>query len=497
MNNKYTKRLVILMLTSLFIVGLFAQKQANWWYFGRNAGLNFNILSPATPSTGGQVQNMPEPVIGPMDTWEGCFTISNKSGDLLMSGDGSTIWNKNNVVMTNGSGMGGGNSSTQSGIIIPVPGSTTLYYAVSVAQDNGTNGVQYSTVDMSNGLGEVLLAGKNTSLLAGPTDENIAAVKKTNSENWWLIHRRQGGSSQVVIYVWEVTSAGIIFHNLYPFIGAFGSGITYVGVLKFSADGTRFISPNLTAQSVIFGEFDPLTGDPSNVDGMSFPTNGLGPYGAEFSPNGDLVYISANNGNAYQIPWSSIKSKTLSSRILIFNNLSNLQLAPDGRIYGVQDVSTSLSVILSPNTPGMGCDPRVFGGYLLNNAGLGLPTFAASFFSAEAENKAFICRDNDFKYRIEIAFSGVPADYPATLEWDWGDLSTPDVQNVTVGQTKYSMEHNYVTLGTYNLTITPYKSDSSPLDPIILEVNVVNCDLQVNRMIRVNVDNASTQLVKQ
>ena len=46
-------------------------QQANYWYFGDKAGLNFNT-SPPTALTDGQ-----------LNTFEGCATISDNNGALL------------------------------------------------------------------------------------------------------------------------------------------------------------------------------------------------------------------------------------------------------------------------------------------------------------------------------------------------------------------------------------------------------------------------------
>jgi hypothetical protein len=67
---------------------LFAQinKRVNVWYFGYNAGLNFNTGTP-TPLTDGA-----------LSIWEGCATICDENGNLLFYTDGSSIWNKNHLM---------------------------------------------------------------------------------------------------------------------------------------------------------------------------------------------------------------------------------------------------------------------------------------------------------------------------------------------------------------------------------------------------------------
>tara|TARA_B110000211_G_C14069015_1_gene549069 strand:- start:2194 stop:2424 length:231 start_codon:yes stop_codon:yes gene_type:complete len=48
-----------------------AQNEGNIWYFGYNAGLDFNSGSPVLLSN------------GQLNTYEGCATIADNNGDLL------------------------------------------------------------------------------------------------------------------------------------------------------------------------------------------------------------------------------------------------------------------------------------------------------------------------------------------------------------------------------------------------------------------------------
>ena len=107
---------IILLIILLFSINAIAQKQANNWYFGINAGLDFsrnNIL----PLLDGQLQ-----------TGEGCSTISDANGDLLFYTDGVTVYNRNHEIMLNGNDLNGNNSSTQSAMIIPKPLDVNIYY---------------------------------------------------------------------------------------------------------------------------------------------------------------------------------------------------------------------------------------------------------------------------------------------------------------------------------------------------------------------------------
>ena len=77
---------------------------------------------------------------GQLTTNEGCATISSSTGDLLFYTDGITIWNKNHIIMSNGTGLMGDPSSTQSATIVPLPGSSTLYYVFTLDAYGHSNG---------------------------------------------------------------------------------------------------------------------------------------------------------------------------------------------------------------------------------------------------------------------------------------------------------------------------------------------------------------------
>jgi len=81
----------------LYTLASFAQREANIWYFGENAGLDFNSGTPVALTN------------GQLDTLEGCATISNNNGQLLFYTDGITVWNRNHVVMPNGYALEKGN----------------------------------------------------------------------------------------------------------------------------------------------------------------------------------------------------------------------------------------------------------------------------------------------------------------------------------------------------------------------------------------------------
>src|SRR5690606_39032760 len=91
------------------------QGQGNWWYFGQGVGINFNTSPPTS-------------VAGSLTTQEGCSSISDPQGNLLMYTDGVTVYTQTHTVMANGNGLAGHQSTAQSAVIVKQPGNANIYY---------------------------------------------------------------------------------------------------------------------------------------------------------------------------------------------------------------------------------------------------------------------------------------------------------------------------------------------------------------------------------
>lgn len=236
----------------LFTIFSYSQGEANIWYFGKNAGLDFNSGSPLALTD------------GQLNTLEGCATISNSSGQLLFYTDGITVFNKNHEVMPNGNGLLGNPSSSQSAVAVPKPNSSTIYYVFTsdAAEQNNANGVNFTEVDLNlnTGLGDVT-SNKNV-LLLKPACEKIAVIKNDSADEYWVvIHER--GSNRFLAY--NISATGV---NTNPVISSVGSQIPddkdfTLGYLKFSLNGKKIISSNTNLNAELF-DFNTSTGILSN-----------------------------------------------------------------------------------------------------------------------------------------------------------------------------------------------------------------------------------------
>ncbi|MCH2044213.1 MAG: PKD domain-containing protein, partial [Saprospiraceae bacterium] len=357
-----------------------SKKQANIWYFGVNAGLDFNSGAP-TVLTDGQV-----------NTGEGCAVLSDQNGDLVFYTDGQTVYDRTHNIMPNGTGLLGHPSSTQSGVIVPHPGDPTLFYIFTVDFSSGSNGLRYSVVDLTlnGGLGDVT-ATKNVLLLASST-EKIGVVKHCNQSDYWVIGHEWGSNN---FYVYEVNATGL---NLTPNIQAVGTVHTgaianKLGYMKPSADGSRLACAVFRSNLFELFDFNNSTGIISNPMVLSSPT-WSDTYGVEFSADGNLMYGTTLEAPAklLQLDLSSGNAATIQASATILAQNPNryqygaLQMGPDGKIYvarrNITATQTFLATINNPSVLGTGANFQDQAITLTpGQSNLSLPTFVQSYLS--------------------------------------------------------------------------------------------------------------------
>src|SRR5688572_7206941 len=173
---------------------LSAQNEANNWLYGHFAGITFNTSTPSA-LPGGQTQ-----------TNEGTSSISDAAGNLLFYSDGVKVWNRNHIVMPNGTGLHGNQSSSQSCLIVPWPEQENLYYVFTAPDWSANYGLEYSVVDMTldGGLGDVTLE-KNIILLSSSTEKLTAALHRNNRYVWVVGHSFESAD----FYAWRISTSGI------------------------------------------------------------------------------------------------------------------------------------------------------------------------------------------------------------------------------------------------------------------------------------------------
>ena len=349
------------------------------WYFGGGdtwgnptndaAGLDFST-NPPTPLPAGQ---------GQLAALEGCASLSDNTGQIVLYTDGITIFDSTHLSMPNGSGLLGSSSSTQSAIIGPVPGVANQFYVFTNHSLNSApapfNGVAYSKVDLllpGNGtigcpLGDVVSGEKNIHL-ADSTTEKITIVPHSNGVDYWVVCQSVLSAD---LYAFLVSNLGI---DTIPIVSSspFWNGI--FGQMKSNPDGTilalaqlALVDPNIgfpggmtTKSELQILAFDPGNGTivPSQCEKLdSANSGGAGPYGVEFSPNGQLLY--ANNSITSELSQYDLTAVSIPASKNIIGSCSitvSLQLGPDNKIYQADGGENAIDVINFPNILGVGCN---------------------------------------------------------------------------------------------------------------------------------------------
>lgn len=421
----------------VFLVSQFvlAQNEATHWYFGAFAGMKFNPDGSVTTLTDGVMPAM-----------EGCSTISSSTGQLLFYSNGLDVYNRNHQIMPNGSGLHGDFSTTQSGIIVPKPGSANLYYIFTLDEQTREYGFQYSVVDMNldGGLGAVTTQ-KNIPIYT-PSCEKMAVVKHPNNTDFWIVTH---GWNDNRYYAHLLTTTGL---NPTPVISSVGTVLqgddqNTIGYLKIAPNGTKIAVchndyPTQQNSTVELLDFDTATGIVSNPQILLLD---LEPYGIEFSPNSEILYQPSKRYNTiFQYDLNAVDIPNSRRSIYQSNtfNFSALQLGPNGKIYVTRVDETKLAVINDPDVLGVGCNFVLDGVDLLGRRCLnGLPPFPSSFFLPKLELSSK-CEDENIQFSINVNQAVV------SIQWDFGDGSP--LQNSTIGNHTYSSPNTYTITATVN-----------------------------------------------
>lgn len=399
-------------------VPVFAQKEANIWYFGNYAGLSFNTSPPSAITNSVMTAN------------EGCASIADKKGNLLFYSDGVTIWNKNHQIMTNGNGLFGNYSSTHSCLVVKYPGNDSMYLIFTSGAYGSMLGVCYSIIDMrlSGQLGAV--TSKNIKLL-NSSAEKIAAINHANQNDIWVVIPKHGSDT---IYSYLVTSAGINLNAVKNTTGISLNG-PCVGQIKLSSNSLKLAYSNWQDSIVVISDFNNSSGSIVNNRIIFGVTHA---YALEFSPNSKYLYVSdyKNGLSQCEIPNSSvdfsIACKTIDSNVSSF--FGSLQLGPDSNIYSVVSGSDYIGIIKKPNNYYTSCD------YLRNAINLGgkqsrvgLPAFNQSVLASIGLIKSdSACFGDSSKISINI-----DTNFADSINWFIGDNSIPLIGGSKVNQIKY------------------------------------------------------------
>src|SRR2546423_854015 len=481
------------------------------WVFGLHAGLDFSTPVP-TPTSSNLI-----------NTGEGCASISNASGQLLLATDGSTLWNGANATIASGvpSGLAGNGSSTQSSIIVPDPANSQRYYVFTADGATGNNrhfnGLR---VDVSTWtsvpLSSLLTVPANFTTGLSPT-EKVTAIQHANCVDYWVVTIVQGpqvaldaSNGPGIFRVFLVNSTGVQHVGDTPM----NINVHDVGYLKADPTGSRLAVANYFNNNVLLYNFNNALGVVNISSLVTIPVplglptgHARAPYGVEFSPNSNVLYYSLlgvggggaganNNGYIFQV---DLTAPPVSNQIVQYANPDNigyalgaLQLGIDGRIYVAKHGERSVGAILNPNVLGSGCGPNM--NFIMlapnTNCNLGLPNLlpnqcdcacdsgcdedvsqANQILNDRADHKQFtiVANGQTLPAVCNLAFTN--ANFAPVFTLQWGDgpsdhFESDDLEVIYIRINNPFRNLVYRDIIIFNIKITPNQTLPDGVDAI-------------------------------
>lgn len=406
-------------------------QRANVWYFGNRAGIDFNPIFNTPPAPAKALSN------SIMDAPEGCATISDRNGQLIFYTDGDRVFDKTHTQID--AGIGGDPASSQSAIIVPVPGDETLFYIFTTQAISGTSKyeLRYSLFDLKLNAGKGALIQKNILLFSKSTERITANAQ-------WVIAHEYGNNT---FRAYQITAQGIGE----PVYSEIGSDHTFKvqqhgeGYMKLGANNNLAVAlstPGISNLIELF-QFDNSTGRLSNYRKIDLKEPAGQVYGIEFSPGGNKIFATVKGTPSPSVLFEyfldSINQPYFKQRIQQNGEFGALQAGPDGQIYMAVNGSNRLGTILAVEDTTQLSAFNLIG---FNLAGgttsrLGLPNFIqvqGNAFGGPGFTFAGVCVGDTTR------FIGTPTDAIDEFQWFFGDGGS---------STESSPVHLYAAAGTY------------------------------------------------
>ena len=414
-----------------------SQKQAELWYFGEKAGIDFR--------TGTAVAQTDENV---MTASKASAVISDSLGNLLFFTDGGKAWDKNFNLMPNATVLAGSLGATQPCIIVPWPGDPTLYYIFTVdiiTFPNSvitTRGLSCTVIDMKlrNGLGDATPTVLNKPMLS-PVCQKITAVKHQNEKHYWVI-THEWNSARFFAYL--LTEAGIS-PPVISSVGTINGGTSNdlnnsVGYMKTSPDGKKIALVISQERVIEVFDFNNATGEITNPKTYTTTKAGVNPYGLEFSPDSKMLYATVfeiggvAQASAPSYIYQFNLRNGLNNPVIVDSvtrlRIAGIQLATDGRIYlsrtnNIKSKRDSLAVIYNPNRPGTACNFSTLNNLPGSNFPLlgrksiySLPNVVQSFVNVPPFNWDSVCHGDFTQFHLTNKAN------IDSISWNFGDGGT-------------------------------------------------------------------------
>lgn len=329
---------------------------ANIWYFGDKAGLDFNT-EPPTVLTDGQAETTLQTTV-----------VCDPQGNLLFYANDQTVYNRFHEPMPNGSGMS--QPSTAATVIaLPHPGEPGLYYLF-ICNTFGPG--YYSLIDMKldGGKGDVVAGNKSLVLAANYIlHPRLIATRACGFDGYWLIAEDMNQANQFLAF--RIDEDGLDPTPVISFLGGANSN-SPLATLKCSPNG-KFLARSsffYSNRPLKLFKFNPANGAVTDSLNLTLPFYRF--IGLEYSADSRYLYVTAVHAASsetrllqFDLASYNLDQITGSLRVIASRPYAlltdeqvfgALQLAPNGKIYaGNNWTSKMLNVIHRPDLPGSAC----------------------------------------------------------------------------------------------------------------------------------------------
>jgi gliding motility-associated-like protein len=431
--------------------------EAARWYFGQNAGLDFRGQNPVADLSNYTLNVPTSPAIA-----------SDSMGNVLFFTDGNKVWGRDYQLMPHGDSLHGFVGYTMPVLIVPQPGSNSIYYIFTTSRPKQNPndpytvyGLEYNVVDLSQngGFGDVVV--RNKVLLPPEVSSKLSAVKKSNGVDYWVVGHKFDSNEFCAFSVTSdgVDTTGYVSSKLGTIQAGPGETNNAVGYMKISPDGTKLALAIHGSEIYEIYNFDASSGVVSGV--ISSPPVFTDAYGIEFSADSKYLYTSTTSTSLPQpnfTPPSYMFQFDISKGAAIFTSYDTiaqdtlgsyfmgLQLGIDGRIYVARSPYgyAALGVVENPKRPGSACN---FTSGALDLQGkrsrYGFPNFVQTYFDLPHFNVQNVCyADTTFFFLQDD--SNID-----NAVWQFGD---PNSGNNTANG--LSPTHIFSGAGTYSVQVT-------------------------------------------
>lgn len=255
-----------------------------YWFAGNKIAMDFGVSGTALPTITANPATIPS-----VD--EGTTVVTDSNGTLQFWVGQGNVYNRNQVVMANGSGIQGNQSAVQVVVAFAAPDVPGKYFVVSTSGlavgNPGT--LLYSVVDMTANGGLGAVTSKNITVPGGiSSNETLSAVPNNDGTGYWVLTTSYGTQNLVA--------------QLFDSNGPVGAPVTstlseaigsYFGSIYFNKDLTQFAvaTSGPGANTVRTMRFNAQTGQATEIASWRAGTSGMA-YAADFSPSGKYLYVS-------------------------------------------------------------------------------------------------------------------------------------------------------------------------------------------------------------